>query len=379
MTGKQPKKLTLDELRAQIDELDHELVRLLDKRAEVARRIGEAKLTEGKQRFFDASRQKKVLQSALDASNGEFPGESLRNVFVEIMSGCLAREKPPTVGYLGPEATYSHLASMSEFGNSADLRPFNSILDVFIATDREWIDYGVVPIENSTGGVIHSTLDMFLDYDLRICSEIFLRIHQNLISRNPMERIKTIYSKAEPFQQCQIWLRENLPNVQLIEVSATARGVEMSKDRDYAAAIGPALAARKYNVPILAANIEDMKDNTTRFLVISKQDSPRTGKDKTSVMISIKDKPGALFDLLKPFQARGINLTKIESRPTRRKAWDLVFFVDLEGHVADKPIAEALEEVRKAAKSFKIMGSYPRDIKITERMERLEQTAGDIF
>lgn len=357
----------IDDFRAEIDAIDRQLIVLLDTRASVAREIGQAKLSVGKQKFFDPSRQKQVIQNAINLSNGTFPLDSLRNVYVEIMSGCLAREKPTTVGYLGPEATFSHLAALSEFGNSADLKTYNSIIDVFLATDRDWIDYGVVPIENSTGGVIHTTLDMFLEYDLLICSEIYLNIHQNLIAKNPLERIKTIYSKSEVFLQCQIWLKENLPAAQHIEVMSTAKGVELASTRDYAAAIGSDIAARMFNVPVVAPCIEDMKDNTTRFLVIGKQKSQPTGIDKTSVMFSIQDRPGALFDLLQPFAQRDINLTKIESRPTRRKAWDLVFFVDMEGHQNDEKVALALEELRHHTRNMRIMGSYPRDVKTSQR------------
>jgi chorismate mutase/prephenate dehydratase len=378
MTQDQKPPQTIEQIRSQIDDIDRELVRLLDKRAGLAREIGRAKLIEGHQRFFDPSRQKQVIERAIEVSNGEFPREAIRNVFVEIMSGCLAREQPPTVGYLGPEATFTHLASLSEFGSNALHKPYESILDIFIDVDRDRLEYGVVPIENSTGGVIHTTLDMFLDFELTICSEIFLHIHHNLISRNPIENIKTVYSKIEPFQQCQTWLRENLPKVQLIEVSTTAKGVEMAKDRNYAAAIGSALAARKYNVPIVAANIEDMKDNTTRFLVIGKQQPKPTGKDKTSIMVSIHDRPGALFELLRPFQDRGKNLTKIESRPTRRKAWELVFFIDMEGHRSDPAVAEALDIVRASTGSIKIMGSYPQDVKLRDDAGNLAAMAGDV-
>jgi chorismate mutase/prephenate dehydratase len=360
---------SIEEIRDKIDSLDRKLVELLDARAAMAREIGKAKLVTGQQKFFDASRQKQVIQKAMATSDGTFPEDALRNVFVEIMSGCLAREKPPTVGYLGPEATFSHLAALNEFGNSVAFQPYNSIGDVFLAVDRDWIDYGVVPIENSTGGVIHTTLDMFLELELRICSEIYLHIHHNLISNNPIERIKTIYSKSEPFQQCQIWLKENLPSVQLIEVGSTAKGVELARNRDYAAAIGSEIAARKFNMPIIAAQIEDMKDNTTRFLVIGKQHSQPTGQDKTSVMVSIKDRPGALFDLLKSFASKNINLTKIESRPTRRKAWDLVFFIDMEGHQKDETVAQALADLRSHTESMRVMGSYPRDVKTVRDIE----------
>lgn len=358
---------TLEELRSQIDRVDKQIVALLDERAGLAKAIGAAKQQEGRTKFYDASRQKKVVENAIGAGSGAFPAEALRNVFVEIMSASLALERAPTVGYLGPEGTYSHEAALGEFGNSVTLQAFDSVYDIFFAVERDWADYGVIPLENSTGGVIHTHLDMFIQFtDLLICSEINLGIHLNLISRNPLERIKTIYSKAEPFLQCQVWLKENLPGVQLIEVGATVKGVEMAKDRDYAAAIGSEIAARKFNVPVVASHIEDMKDNTTRFVVIGKQKSPPTGNDKTSLMISIKDKPGALYELLQPMHDRGINLTKIESRPTRIKAWDLVFFIDMLGHADDKPIAESLALLRERASSVRVMGSYPRDARMVK-------------
>ncbi|MGI8905763.1 MAG: prephenate dehydratase [Candidatus Sumerlaeaceae bacterium] len=359
---------SLEDFRSQIDDIDRQIVALLDRRAGVAKEIGAAKSQEGRTKFYDASRQKKVVENAIAAGSGAFPAEALRNVFVEIMSASLALERAPTVGFLGPEGTYSHEAALGEFGNSVTLQPFDSVYDIFFAVDRDWADYGVIPIENSTGGVIHTHLDMFITFtELLICSEIDLGIHLNLISRNPLDRIKTIYSKAEPFQQCQVWLKENLPQVQLIEVGATVKGVEMAKDRDYAAAIGSEIAARKYNVPIVASHIEDMKDNTTRFVVIGKQKSPPTGNDKTSLMISIKDRPGALYELLQPMHDQGINLTKIESRPTRIKAWDLVFFIDMLGHAEDKAISQSLELLRERAASLRVMGSYPRDARMIKR------------
>lgn len=354
---------SLEELRKSIDEIDQQMVSLLDKRAEVAKAIGVLKEQEGRKRFYDASRQKLVIKKAIDASNGSFPATAVRHVFVEIMSASLALERAPTVGYLGPEATFSHQASLLEFGSSVAHRAFNSVYDIFFAVDRDWVDYGIIPIENSTGGVIHTHLDLFLKFDTLICSEINLAIHQNLISRSPLDKIRVIYSKTEPFQQCQMWLKENLPNVQLIEVGATTKGVEMASERDYAAAIGSVLAARKYNMPVLAPNIEDLKDNTTRFVVIGKQKSQPTGNDKTSIMVSIKDQPGALYDLLQPFHDRKINLTKIESRPTRVRAWELVFFIDMLGHQEDPAVSDCLEILRQNTVNVKIMGSYPRDIK----------------
>jgi chorismate mutase/prephenate dehydratase len=357
---------TIPKMREEIDRIDKSIVALLDERARVAKSIGMAKIREGVTIHFDPSRQKRVIEAALAASSGDFPGESIRNVFVEIMSGCLSREKPPTVGYLGPEATYSHLASVNEFGSTVEHRPFETVAAIFHAADRDWIDLGVIPLENSTGGVIHNHLDLFLDYDLLICSEIYLPIHHNLISRNPIDRIKTVYSKAEPFSQCDQWLRTNLPEVQRIEVGATSKAVELAANRDYAAAIGSDLAARLHNCPVLASHIEDMADNVTRFVVVGKQRPVPTGKDRTSLMISIEDRPGSLMDILRPIHDRGINMTKIENRPTRRKAWELVFFIDMDGHRDDPKVAEALEELAKTARSLRIMGSYPKDVKVRE-------------
>jgi chorismate mutase/prephenate dehydratase len=366
---------TLEDYRKKIDDIDAQIVALLDQRADMAKAIGLIKEQEGRKRFYDASRQKLVIEHAINSGEGKFPADAIRNVFVEIMSASLALERAPTVGFLGPEATFSHEASLLEFGNSVAHRAFNSIYDIFFAVDRDWIDYGIIPIENSTGGVIHSHLDMFLTFDALICSEINLTIHQNLISRNELDKVRVIYSKTEPFQQCKVWLKENLPNVQLIEVGTTAKGVEMAKERDYAAAIGSVIAARKYNMPVLAPNIEDLKDNTTRFVVIGKQKSRPTGNDKTSIMVSIHDEPGALYELLQPFHDRKINLTKIESRPTRLRAWELVFFIDLLGHQEDPPVAEALEILRQNTANLKIMGSYPRDIETrsTHTLEQLQQ------
>ncbi len=367
---------TLEDHRKQIDEIDQQIVALLDKRADEAKAIGVLKEKEGRTRFYDASRQKLVIEHAIASGAGIFPAEAIRHVFVEIMSASLALERAPTVGYLGPEATFSHQASLLEFGSSVVQRPFNSIYDIFFAVDRDWIDYGIVPLENSTGGVIHTHLDMFLNFETLICSEINLIIHQNLISRNALDKIRVIYSKTEPFQQCQMWLKENLPNVQLIEVATSAKGVEMARERDYAAAIGSTIAAHKYNLPVLSPNIEDLKDNTTRFVVIGKQKSRPTGNDKTSITVSIHDKPGALYELLQPFHDRKINLTKIESRPTRLRAWELVFFIDLLGHQEDPAVADCLDILRQNTANVKVMGSYPRDVELRSEAEvRLEVEA----
>ena len=350
---------TLDHLRSRIDEIDNDLIRLINERARLAREIGELKQLKGLT-FFDASRQKTVIQKALERSAGDFPGAGVKIVFAEIMSHCLALERPIRIGYLGPEATFTHMAARKEFGSAHDFQPLGSVKDVFESVQNSWLDYGLVPIENSTGGIVYNTLDLFADYHLKVCSEITMPIHMHLISNYPLSKIRKIYSHPQPFLQCQIWLRENLPNAEQIETESTANGVQLARDQEESAAIASELAAELYEVRIIARSIEDKKDNTTRFLVISHQDGKRTGRDKTSIMFSAADRPGALFNLLKPFADRDINLTQIESRPTRRKAWEYMFFVDMLGHREDPPIADALKALSDNCKFLKILGSYPR-------------------
>jgi len=354
---------TLQDLRRRIDQIDRQIVGLLDRRAQLARQIGEKK-SKRQLEFFDAARQKMIVNKVLKMSQGHFPKAGLANVFTEIMSACLTMEQPLRVGYFGARATFTQLAAISEFGSSVNFVSYKTIRDIFLAVDRDWINYGVVPIENSTGGIVHHTLDMFLEYDLRITSEVVMAIHQNLLSRHRLEQISKVFSSPQPFAQCQIWLKENLPNATLKEVGTTVEGVELALKAKGAAAIASELAAKVYKLKIVARAIEDVKDNRTRFLVIGKQSSQPTGNDKTSLMFSIKDRPGALFSLLKPFAKRKINLTKIESRPTRRKAWEYVFFVDLEGHIQDAPVSDAVGELENHCLFIKILGSYPCDVKI---------------
>jgi chorismate mutase/prephenate dehydratase len=354
---------TLQDLRGRIDHIDRQIVGLLDRRAQLARQIGKKK-SKRQLEFFDAARQKIIVNKVFKMSQGHFPKEGLAHVFTEIMSACLAMEQPLRVGYFGQRATFTHLAAISEFGSSVDFVSYNTISDIFLAVDSDWINYGVVPIENSTGGIVHHTLDMFLEYDLRITSEIVMAIHQNLLSRYRLDQISKVFSSPQPFAQCQIWLKENLPTATLKEVGTTVEGVQLALKTRGGAAIASELAAKIYKLKIVARAIEDVKDNCTRFLVIGKQSSEPTGSDKTSLMFSIKDRPGALFDLLKPFAKRNINLTKIESRPTKRKAWEYVFFVDLMGHVQDSPVTEAIKELEDHCLFIKILGSYPRDVNI---------------
>lgn len=350
---------TLKELRSKIDKIDHQLVELLDKRASLAKSIGKRKMADGVS-FFDPSRQKSIIDKVLKLSNGSFPTEELKMVFTEIMSTCLNLEKKLSIGFLGPEATFTHLAAVNEFGSACDLVSYNSIYDIFLAVANDWVNFGVVPIENSTGGIVHDTLDRFLEFEVRITSEIIIYIRHNLLSKYSLKQVKKVYSKDQALRQCSIWLRENLPQAELVESPTTTQGVLLAKQQSNAAAIGTELASRMYGLPIVARSIEDSKDNYTRFLVIGKIAPPHSGKDKTSIMFSLKNKPGALHSALKPFAEEGINLSKIESRPTRQRAWEYVFFVDLDGHILDDKVKRTLRKVARHATFLTVLGSYPR-------------------
>ncbi|MCX7766204.1 MAG: prephenate dehydratase [Candidatus Sumerlaeia bacterium] len=348
----------LKKLRQEIDRIDRQLVELLDQRAKYAREIGKRKMAQGVA-FYDPVRQKSIIDKVLKHSNGSFPQQGLKTVFTEIMSSCLNLEKKLRIGYLGPEATFTHLAAVNEFGSACELVSYNNIYDIFVAVDNDWVNFGVVPIENSTGGIVHDTLDRFFEFNVKIASEIVLYIRHNLLSKYPLKKIKKVYSVSQALRQCSIWLRENLPNAELKETSTTTQGIILAKQTPNAGAIGSELASRIYGLKIVAQSIEDNKENYTRFLVLGKIDPPPSGKDKTSLMFSTLNKPGALYHALKPFAEAGINLSKIESRPTRRRPWEYVFFVDLDGHIKDEKVKRTLKKVEKQVTFLKLLGSYP--------------------
>ncbi|MDP1759499.1 MAG: prephenate dehydratase, partial [Thermodesulfovibrionales bacterium] len=262
--------------------------------------------------------------------------------------------------YFGPVATFTHLAAIRHFGSSAGFVPVESIKSVFEAVESGKAEFGVVPIENSTEGVVSYTLDMFMDYDLKITAEVMLEISHNLLSLTGSKKdIKKIYSHPQPTAQCRGWLERNLPNVEIVEATSTAKAAELASKDPSSAAIASELAAKIYSLNFVERNIEDNKHNYTRFLIISKNITPKTGKDKTSIMFSIKDKPGALYDILQPIKKAKINLTKLESRPSRRKAWEYIFFVDMEGHIEDKKVKKAIENIKDGCLYLKFHGSYP--------------------
>jgi chorismate mutase/prephenate dehydratase len=310
--------------------------------------------------IYVPEREKDVYDKIELANKGPIPGESLKAIFREVMSASFHLERPLKIAYLGPEFTFTHLASMKKFGSSVTYSGCETITDVFSDVEKKRSDYGVVPIENSIDGAISHTLDMFIDSDLKICSEIYLEVSQNLLS-NEKDRsgVKRVYSKAQVFGQCRLWLEANLPGVELVEVSSTARAAEIASKEKGSACIASELAAKKYGLRTLCSSIEDSAHNVTRFLVIGRVEAKPTKKDKTSIMFSVKDRSGALHDMLVPFKRHKINMTKIESRPSKVRAWEYYFFVDLEGHHEDPHVMKALAELRRSSIYLKVLGSYP--------------------
>lgn len=351
---------TMDACRKKIDVIDAEVIELLDDRARVAQRIGQIKKAASRD-IFDAGRHIEKLNQIARRGSGDFPVEGLRLVFGEILSGCLALQGPQTVAFLGPEATFSHIAAVRAFGQSVEYRPMQSIHEIFQAVEKEWVNFGIVPVENSAGGVIHTTLDELMASPLLLCAEIHIPVHHHLLCRGSLKGIKKICTHPQILSQCRDWLRANLPSVAQVETSSSGEGAKLAKRNKTTATIAPELAAKLHSLPILMRRIEDVKENITRFLIIGHQSPNPSGRDKTSIMFSIKDEPGALKRLLSPYSDRGINLTKIESRPSRRRAWDYIFFVDMLGHMTDPPIVEALAEMKPHTTFLRVLGSYPID------------------
>ncbi|MGC2063787.1 MAG: prephenate dehydratase [Thermodesulfovibrionales bacterium] len=350
----------LDKLRKNIDKTDDEILALLNQRAGYVLEVGNIKRAQNV-KFYRPDRERRILERLTNNNKGPFPSDALRAIYREILSASLSLEEPLKVSCLGPLATYTHLAALRFFGSSAAFVPVDSIRKVFENVETNKAEYGVVPIENSNEGVVSHTLDMFVDSDLQVVAEIILEISHNLLSRQTDRRkIKKVYSHPQGLAQCRAWLEANMPGVPVAESTSTARAAELASKERYTAAIASEIAARMYDLNIIERNIQDSRRNITRFLVISKEFPHRTGNDKTSVMFSIKHRPGTLYDVLLPFKRAKINLTKIESRPSKRKAWEYIFFVDMEGHVEDKKISKAIEQLKKNCLYLKILGSYPQ-------------------
>jgi len=350
----------IQELRKKIDEIDDKLLELLNQRAQTVIEVGNIKKTENLD-FYSPSREREIIERLTAHNQGPFPQDTLKAVYREILSSSLSLERPLKVAYLGPRATFTHMAGMQQFGLAAQYIPVESIKEVFSEVERGRADYGIVPVENSTEGVVNYTLDMFIDADLKISAEIMLEVSQNLMNRSGMiEDIKKIYTHPQVPGQCRQWLEKNMAGVPVIDAPSTARAAEMAKDDSESGAIASEMAAILYGLQIVAKKIEDNLNNFTRFLVISKKSPGRTGRDKTSIMFSIKDKVGALHAMLTPFAESGINLNRLDARPSGRKVWDYVFFLDMEGHIEDEKVAKAIDNLKKDCLFLKVLGSYPK-------------------
>ncbi len=355
----------LEEHRKRIDELDEKIILLINERTRIAVEIGKQKLAVGKT-VFDPRREAQVFRKVLGLNEGPLREEALKGIYREIISGNYALQQTVRIAYLGPAATFSHEAALKQFGNSMVYVPMASINDVFAEVDKGEVDYGVIPIENSAEGVVFQSLhsfDILVGSDLKIVSQVYLPIVLNLISNSPLEEVERVYSKDQAIAQCRGWLRRHASQAERVEASSTSEAVRIAATEEGSAAIASAQAAKEFGLPIIGESIQDMNKNVTRFLVIGREyDSPGPvgeGNDKTSFVLSIPDKPGALQKCLQPFSDRNINLVKIESRPSRMKAWEYWFFVDVIGHIEDGKIQEVYRELQEICPMVKWLGSYP--------------------
>ena len=355
------KPLDLLAVRAQIDGIDREIQSLIADRAQWARQVGKAK---GKLAaavdYYRPEREAQVLRRVVDRNDGPLADDVLVRLFREIMSACLAQQEPLKVGYLGPEGTFSQQALHKHFGHSAKGLPLASIEEVFDEVAAGHADFGVVPVENSGQGTIQSTLDMFLTSPLKICGEVELRVHQYLLSRSGrIEDIERVYSHSLSLAQCRGWLRQHLPNVEKQALSSNAEAARRARNADDSAAIAGETAAHVYGLKIVAGPVEDRSDNTTRFLVIGRALFPPSGHDRTSLLVFVRDQPGALYRVLEPLARRGISMNRIESRPAHSGLWQYAFFIDVGGHVEESPLRDALDELGDFAAQVTVLGSYP--------------------
>ncbi len=348
-------------MRAEIDRTDDEILRLLNQRATFVARVAELK-EQLQVPFYVPSRERQIAERLSSANPGPFPTEAIRSVFQEIFSACLSMEKTVRVAYLGPEGSFSHQAVRRQFGQSARALPTGTIAAVFEEVERGLVDYGVVPVENSTEGVINAALDSFVDSDLKISAEIALEIVLCLLARPGVELgdLERVYSIPVAAAQCRRWLSANLPRATLVESRSTTDASRQALDDGKGAAVASEVAAKLYGLAVVRRKIEDLSHNRTRFLVLGRQQAEPTGRDKTSVLLITRDEPGILYRALGAFAELGLNMTKIESRPSRRRAWEYVFFVDVDGHEHDPQVASALGAVKEICETIKVLGSYPR-------------------
>ena len=351
--------MSLEELRKKIDELDHKLVKLLNERARVVVEIGKLK-TKTDKPVYSPDREKEVFARIAQANEGPLPDRCLVAIWRELMSGSFVLERPLRIGYLGPGGSFSHTASMLKFGQSVEYEPLADITSIFDEVSKGHCDLGLAPVENTMGGGVIETLDALIDSDVKVCAEVLMAIHHSLLGNCSLEEIEKIYSKPEVFVQCRNWLSATFKEAQTIPVASTAKAAQMAADEPRAAAIGSNVAAELYGLRIICENIEDIANNITRFLVISREDARPTGEDKTAILFSTAHKAGALADVLDVFKRYDINMTNIESRPSKKRQWEYYFFVDFLGHRTDKNVQEGMEEARKHCLQLSILGSFPR-------------------
>jgi chorismate mutase/prephenate dehydratase len=354
-------------IRRRINEIDERLQSLINERAKYAQQVGVAK-GELKQAvdYYRPEREAEVLRAVKERNQGPLRDEEMLRLFREIMSACLAQQEPLKVGFLGPEGTFTQTAVYKHFGHSVRALPFHTIDEVFQEVESGAADFGVVPIENSTEGSVNNTLDMFLTSPLKIAGEIELRIEQHLLGQmTGLENIQRICAHEQSFAQCRGWLREYVPQIEMIGMSSNAAGARRARDEVGTAAIGPDVAADVYNLKILVDGIQDRRDNSTRFLVVGRTLLAPSGADKTTLLVSTSDTgggAGVLHTLLQPLADHGVNMTFIESRPSRRQNWDYVFFIDIEGHASESPVADALAGLEKVSSLFRVLGAYPKAV-----------------
>lgn len=353
---------SLDRLRQEIDRVDREIVALLNRRAGLALEIGRAK-ADGRRPVFDPQREAEVLRLVRQASDGPLGGELLQPIYREILSACRQLQYPLRVAYLGPAATFTHQAALERFGQAPTYRPAGSVTEVFTLVQKGEADYGVVPVENSTEGPVHETLDLLADADVRICSAVTLPVVHCLLSNAPLEEVRVVYSHPQALAQCRRWLAEHLPGREVVPAVSTARAAELAASDPRGAAIATRLAGETYGVEVVESGIQDLAQNYTRFFVIARgaELGQPTGRDRAAILFSIKDRVGALRDVVEVFASAGINLASIQSRPSKRRAWDYIFFLELEGHAAEPHVQAALAEVEHHCVFLKVLGSWPME------------------
>jgi chorismate mutase/prephenate dehydratase len=361
-----PLRPQLEQVRRRIDKVDEQIQRLISERARLAQQVGVSKTRAGRTvDFYRPEREAQVLRMARERNRGPLRDEEVLRLFREIMSACLAQQEPLKVAFLGPEGTFTQSALLNHFGHSVRALPLGSIDEVFHEVEAGSADFGVVPIENSTEGTVNHTLDRFLTSPLKICGEVELRIRHHLMgTMGALARVLRVCSHPQSLAQCRQWLDEHLPGIEQVAVSSNAEGARRARDEQGSAAIAGETAAEVYGLKVLAAEIEDRADNTTRFLVLGRKLFAASGADRTTLLVSVghTDAPGALHRLLEPLARHRVSLTRIESRPSRRRKWDYVFFMDLEGHAQEPHVARALGALKKRASLFRVLGSYPRAV-----------------